>query len=184
MNARRLFQFKTLIYWSTRATGLNIQVIIGIIIRRFMSTFLIVPLRFLKLLFELSYLFRQMCYLIRISTSWFLPGFLCGVEGFRQPVLLAAVLIEPTTVRGVMDHERFANSLALFAKLVGTSLLGGPLLGPSPMCSLYLPGYLLTCQFGSRCDLGHVGSGCFLFVYSKQVGGVTRCDKMIPKMSI
>jgi hypothetical protein len=49
------------------------------------------------------------------------------------------------------------------------------------MCSLSLPGYLLTCQFGSRCNLGHVGSGCFLFVYSTQVGGVTRRDKMVLK---
>jgi len=82
-----------------------------------------------------------------------------------------------------VGHEWFANSLAPFAKLVSTSLLGGPLFGPSPMCSLSLPGYLLTRQFGSCCDLGHVGSGCFLFVYSMQVGGVTRCDKMIPKIS-
>jgi hypothetical protein len=142
-----------------------------------------VLLRFLKLLFELSYLFRQICYLIGIFISWFVPGFLCRVEGFRLPVLLAAVLIEPTTFRGVVGHERFANSVALFAKLVGTSLLGGPIRGPSPMCSLSLPGYSLTCHFGSPCDLGHVGSGRFLFVYSTQVRGVTRCDKMILKMS-
>jgi len=127
-----------------------------------------VPLRFIQLLFELGYLFGQMCYLIGISTSWFVPGFFCGVEGFRQPVLSAAVLIEPTTLCGVVGHERFANSLAPCAKLAGTSLLG----------------YSLTCRFGSRCGLGHVGSGCcFLSVYSTQVGGVTRCDKMILKMS-
>ena len=101
------------------------------------------PLRLLKLLFELSYLFRQIFYLIGISTSWFVPGFLCGVEGFRQPVLLAAVLIEPTTLRGVVGYERFDHSFATFANLVGTSLLGGPLLGPSPICLLSLPGYLL-----------------------------------------
>ena len=141
------------------------------------------PLRFRQLLFELGYLFGQMAYLIGISTSWFVPGFICGVEGFRQPVLSAAVLIEPTTVRGVVGQERFANSLAPCAKLVGTSLLGGPFCGPSPMCLLSLPGYSLTCRFGSRCGLGHVGSGCFLSVYSTQVGGVTRCDKMILKMS-
>jgi len=183
MNAQRLFLFNTLIYWSTHATGPTILVTVGITIRRVLSAFLTALLRFLKLLFELSHLFHQICYLIGISTSWFVPGFLCGVERFRQPVLLAAVLVEPTTLRGVVGHERFAYSLAPFAKLVGTSLLGGPLLGPSPMRSLSLPGYLLTCQFGSRCNLGHVGSGCFLFVYSTQVGGVTRCDKMIPKMS-
>jgi len=126
-----------------------------------------------------------MAYLIGIPTAWFLPGLLCGIKRLSQPVLLllAAVLIEPTTLRGVVGRERFANSLAPFAKLVGTVLLGGPLFGPFPMCSLSLLGYSLTCQFGSRCDLGHAGSGCFLFVHSTQVGGVTRCDKMIPKMS-
>jgi hypothetical protein len=170
-----------LIYWSTRATGPIIQVIIGIIIRQFTSTFLTVPLRFLKLLFELSYLFRQICYLIGISTSWLLPGLLCGVEGFRQPVLLAAVLVEPTSLCGVVGRKRPVNSLVPFAKLVSTALLGGPLLGPSPMCSLSLPGYLLTCHFGGCCNLGLVGSGCFLFVHFTQVGGVTRCDKMILK---
>jgi hypothetical protein len=91
-----------------------------------------VPLRLLKLLFELSYLFRQLCYLIGISTSWVVPGFLCGVEGFRQPVLLAAVLVEPATLRGVVGYERFAHSFATFAKLVDMSLLGGPLSGPPP----------------------------------------------------
>ena len=119
------------------------------------------PLRFLKLLFELSYLFRQICYLIRISTSWFVPGFLCGVEGFRQPVLLAAVLVEPTTLRGVVSRERPVNSLAPFAKLVGTALLGGPLLGPSPMGSLSPPGYLLTCHFGTLAMLARAASCLF-----------------------
>ena len=55
------------------------------------------------------------------------------MEGFRQPVLLAAVLNEPMTIRGVVGHERCANSLAPFAKLVGTSLLGVPFAGP-PLC--------------------------------------------------
>ena len=53
--------------------------------------------------------------------------FICGVEGFRQPVLSAAVLIEPTTLCGGVGHERFANSLA-----VGTVLPGGPFAGPPP----------------------------------------------------
>ena len=86
-----------------------------------------------------------MAYLIGISTSWFLPGFLRGIEGLSQPVLSADVLIEPTTLCGVVGHERFANSLATFAKLVGTALFGGPFRGPSPMCLLSLPGYSLTC---------------------------------------
>jgi len=84
-----------------------------------------------------------MAYLIGIPTARFLPGLLCGIEGLSRPVLLAAVLVEPTTLRGVVSCERPVNSLAPFAKLVGTAFLGGPLLGPSPMCSLSLLGYLL-----------------------------------------
>ena len=103
-----------------------------------------------------------MAYLIGIPASWFLPGLLRGIEGLSQPVLLAAVLVEPTTLRGVVSRVRPVDSLAPFAILVGTALLGGPLLGPSPMRSLSLPGYLLTCQFGSRCNLGLAGSGCFV----------------------
>jgi hypothetical protein len=40
---------------------------------------------------------------------------------------LAAILIEPATLYGVVGCERSVNSLAPFAKLVGTALLGGPL---------------------------------------------------------
>jgi len=145
--------------------------------------FLTALLRFLKPLFELFHLFGQISHLSGISTSWPFPGFLCGVEGLSQPVLLAAVLVEPTTLCGVgvVGCEWSVNSLAPFAKLVGMALLGGPLLGPSPMCSLSLPGYLLTCHFGGCCNPGLVGSGCFLFVHSTKVGGMTRCDKMILK---
>ena len=79
MNARRLIYFKTLIYWSTRATGPTILATVGITVRRVTSTLLAVPLRFLKPLFEkLSHLFGQMAYLIGIPTAWFLPGLLCG----------------------------------------------------------------------------------------------------------
>jgi hypothetical protein len=97
-----------------------------------MSAFPTAFLLFLKPLFELSHLFHQISHLSGLSTSWFLPGLLCGVKGLSQPVLLAAVLVEPTTLRGVVGRERFANSLAPFAKLVGTVLLGGPLFRPSP----------------------------------------------------
>jgi len=107
-----------------------------------------------------------MAYLIGIPTARFLSVLLRGIEGLSWPVLLAAVLVEPTTLRGAVDRERPVNSLAPFAKLVGTALLGGPLLGPSPMHLLSLPGYLLTCQFGSPCDLGLVGSGCFANSFS------------------
>ena len=102
-----------------------------------------------------------MAYLIGIPTSWFLPGLLRGIEGLSKPILLAAVLVEPTTLCGVVSRVRPVNSLAPFAILVGTALLGGPLLGPSPIASLSLPGYLLTSLRGCR-YLCLVGSGCFV----------------------
>jgi hypothetical protein len=123
MNARGLIYFKTLIYWSTRATGPTILATVGITVRRITSTFL-VPLRLLKLLIELSHHFGQMAYLIGIPTAWFLPGLLRGIEGLSQPVLLAVVLVEPTTLRGVVSRERPVDTLAPLAKLVGTALLG------------------------------------------------------------
>jgi hypothetical protein len=46
MNARGLIYFKTLVYWSTRATGPIILATVGIIVRRVTSTFLVL-LRFL-----------------------------------------------------------------------------------------------------------------------------------------
>ena len=125
-------------------------------------------LRFLKPLFELSHLFRQISHLIGISTSWLFPGLLRGVKGLIRPVLLAAVLIEPMTLCGIVGRERPINSLAPFAKLAGTALLGGPLLGPSPMCLLSLPGYLLTCHFAGCCNLGLVGSGSFVCLFGEQ----------------
>ena len=147
MNARGLIYFKTLIYWSTRATGPTSLVTVGITVRRVTSTFLVL-LRFLKLLFELSHLFGQMAYLIGIPTAWFLPGLLRGIEGLSQPVLMAAVLVEPTTTLfGVVSRERSVNSLAPFAKLVGTALLWSPLVGPSPIRSLPLPGYVINSPF-------------------------------------
>jgi hypothetical protein len=174
MNPRGLYYFKTLFYWSTHATGPIILVTVGISVRQVTSMFLTVLLRFLKPLFELSHLFRQISHLSGISTYWFLPGLFCGVEGLSQPVLLAAVLVEPTTLCGVVGCERSVNSLAPFAKLVGTALLGGPLLGPSFMHTLPFSGYVLTCHFGGCCNFGLIGSGCFLFVHFMQVGGVTR----------
>jgi hypothetical protein len=130
--------------------------------------FLTSLLRFLKPLFELSHLFHQISHLSGISASWLFPGLLCGVEGLIWPVLLAAVLIESTTLRGVVGRERPVNSLAPFAKLVGMALLEGPLLGPSPMCSLSLPGYLLACRFAGCCNLGLVGLGCFIRPFGEQ----------------
>ena len=131
--------------------------------------FLTVLLGFLKPLFKLSQFFRQINHLIGISTSWFLPGHLRGIEGLAWPVLLASVLVEPTTLCGVVGRERPVNSLAPFAKLFGTALLRSSPVGPSPMRSLSLPGYLLTCQFGSRCDFCLIGSGSFICTFDKQL---------------
>ena len=131
-------------------------------------------LRFLEPLFELSYLFRQISHLSGISTAWFVPrGSLSGVEGFSQPVLLAAVLIEPSTLVDVVGRERSVNSVAPFAKLVGTALLGVPFLGPSPMLTLPIFGYVATCHFGGCSNLGLSGSG-FLVCSLHAIG---RCDK-------
>ena len=79
MNARGLIYFKTLIYWSTRATGPIILATVGIIVRRVTSMFLVLLRFLLKPLLELSYLFGQMAYLIGILTAWFLPGLLRGI---------------------------------------------------------------------------------------------------------
>ncbi len=133
-----------LIYWATRATGPTILVTVGITIQRVPSAFLVALLRFLKPLFELSYLFRQISHLSGISTAWFLQrGLLRGVEGLSWPVLLAAVLIEPATLYGVVGREQSINSLAPFAKLVGTPFLGVPFSGPPP-CARFP--FLGTCS--------------------------------------
>jgi len=91
-----------------------------------------VLLGFLKPLFELSQFFRQISHLIGISTSWFLPGLLHGIERLAWPVLLASVLVEPTTLCGVVGCEWPVNSLAPFAKLFSTALLRSSPVGPSP----------------------------------------------------
>jgi len=172
MNARGLIYFKTLIYWSTRATGPIILATVGIIVRRVTSTFLVLLRFLLKPLLELSYLFGQMAYLIGIPTAWFLPGLLRGIEGLSQPVLLAAVHIEPTTLRGVVSREWSVNSLAMLAILVGTALLGGSSIGNSLTRALL--GHVLS-RFRGCCGLGHFGLG--FLVCSLHASG--RCDKMI-----
>ena len=93
-----------------------------------------------------------MAYLIGIPTAWFLPGLLRGIEGLSRPVLLAAILVEPTTLCGVVSRERPVNSLAPLAKLVGTALLGGSSIGISLTRALL--GNMLS-RFGGRCSLGH-----------------------------
>jgi len=121
-----------------------------------MSTFLTVLLRFLKPLFELSHLFHQISHLSGTSTTWFLPGLLCGVEGLSRPVLLAAVLVEPTTLGGVVGRERSVNSLAPFAFSGPPPCARFPFLGTcSPAflaaaATLALLGWAASCLFTSR----------------------------------
>ncbi len=74
----------------------------------------------------------------------------------------------PMTLCGVVGREQPVHSLAPLARLVGTFLLGSPLLGPSPMCLLSLPGYMLTCLFDSCCDLGLVDSGSIVCLFGKK----------------
>ena len=128
-------------------------------------------LRFLlKPLLELSYLFGQMAYLIGIPTAWFLPGLLRGIEGLSQPVLLAAVHIESTTLRGVVSREWSVNSLAMLAILVGTTLLGGSSI-ESPSRARFLG----TCSAALEAVLAlAILAQAFSFVHATQVGGVTR----------
>jgi hypothetical protein len=104
--------------------------------------------------------------------AWFLQGLLRGIEGLSQPVLLAAVHIEPTTLRGVVSREWSVNSLAMLAKLSGTALLGGSSIGISLMRALL--GHVLS-RFGGCCSLGNFGSG--FLVCSLHANG--KCDKMI-----
>ena len=128
-------------------------------------------LRFLKFFHELTHLrhfFHQISHLSGISTAWLLSsGLLCGVNRLIRPVLLAAVLDEPTALVGVVGRERPIHSLAPFAILGDTALLMGvPFIGPSPV--RILPGYLLIRQFGGCSNLVLVGSGCFVGLLSEQ----------------
>ena len=137
-------------------------------------------LRFLKLFHELSHLshfFRQISHLRGISTAWFLPcGLLCGVEGLSRLVLLAAVLVEPTTLVGVVSREWPVSGLAPFAILDGTALLGGSFIGCSPMRALL--GHALISQFGGCSNLGLVGLGCFVGLLDDQFLDILRSTRM------
>jgi hypothetical protein len=128
-----------------------------------------VLLRFLKLLFELSHLFGQMAYPIGIPTAWFLPGLLRGIEGLNQPVLLAAVLVEPTTLRDVVSRER-SVALHHLQNLSVRPFLGAPLSEtPSRAC------FLGTCLAALEAVVAlAILARAFSFVHSTQVGVVTR----------
>ena len=67
-----------------------------------------------------------------------------------------------------MSRERPVNSLAPFAILGGMYLLGVPGIGPSPMHTLPLPGYMLTSPLEGGSDLGLVGLGCFVGLLDDQ----------------
>jgi hypothetical protein len=72
------------------------------------------------------------------------------------------------TLVGVVSRERSVNTLAPFAILDGTALLGGPIIRPSPLHALSLPGYVLTSPFEGCSDLGLIGSGCFVGFLNEQ----------------
>jgi hypothetical protein len=63
-------------------------------------------LRLFVLLFEFKQSFRQISHLTGIPAARLLPGLLSGVEGLNQPVLGAAVLLEPTTLCSILGCER------------------------------------------------------------------------------
>ena len=127
-------------------------------------------LRFRKPLFELSHLFGQMAYLIRIPTAWFLPGLLCGIEGLSQLVLLAAVHIEPTTLHGVVSREWSVTVLQCLQYLSVRPFLGAPL-SETPSRARFLG----TCLAALEAVVAlAILARAFSFVHSTQVGGVTR----------
>jgi len=140
MNARGLFWFKTLIYWSTRATGPIILVTVGITIRRVISAFLTSLLRFRKPLFELSHLFRQISHLSGISTSWLFPGLLKGLVGlsFWLPSLLN---LRNSVVLWVVNGP--STALHHLQNLLVRPFLGVPFSGPPPCVRFPLLG---TCS--------------------------------------
>ncbi len=62
-------------------------------------------LRLSVLLFEFKQSFRQISHLTEISTTRLLPGLLYGVEGLKQPVLGAAILLKPRTLCSIVGRE-------------------------------------------------------------------------------
>ena len=67
--------------------------------------FLTVLLRLFKLFFKYKQSFHQISHLIGFSAARLFPGLLNGVEGLSQPVLRAAVLLEPTTLCSIVGRE-------------------------------------------------------------------------------
>ena len=129
-----------------------------------MSTFHSVLLRFLKLLFKLTYFFSLISYLTGNSAACLLPGLLCGIEGLNQPILGAAVLLEPATLCGIMGCKWSLRRLAPLAILDRMTILGGSSIGTSTMRTLL--GHALSCFRGCS-NLGLVGPG-FLIVFLEE----------------
>ena len=112
-----------------------------------------------------------MAYLIGIPTAWFLPGLLCGIKGLSQLVLLAAVHIEPTTLRGVVSREWSVNCLAQCLQYLSVRPFLGAPLSESPSRARFLG----TCLAALEAVVAlAILARAFSFVHSTQVGGATR----------
>ena len=86
---------------------------------------------FLMLLLEPNQFFHQISHLTGFPVTCLLPGLLYGVEGLNQIVLGAAVLLEPTTLRGIVGHEWADCCLAPLAIFSSMAFLGGSSIGTS-----------------------------------------------------
>jgi hypothetical protein len=129
--------------------------------------FLTAFVRFLVLLHELNQSFHQISHLTRFPTACLLPGLLCGVEGLNQPVLGAAILLEPTTLLGIMGREWSVSCLAPLAIFSSTAFLGGSSIEASSICPF--PGHMELSR-GCSC-LGLAGLGFLVVSLDQRVSG-------------
>jgi len=118
--------------------------------------FLTVLSHFLLLLFELRKPFRQICYLIGVSGTRFLPGVLSGLEGLSRLVLLTTVFREPARLASIMGREWSINSHAPFAILIWSFFLTGSSFG---IFAAVLLGHAWLIRFGGCSCPSLIGSG-------------------------
>jgi hypothetical protein len=91
---------------------------------RFLEDFLDLDFLSFFLIFELLKFLGQISHLSRVTTTLF-PGLLCGIEGLMRLAYLFAVLVEPTTIAGIMGLIEPIHHLAMLAVLGSACLLGG-----------------------------------------------------------
>jgi hypothetical protein len=127
---------------------------------------LTVLLSLFKLLFKLSHFLSCINHLTGISATRLFPGLLCGVEGLNRLVLCRAVLLEPTTLDGIVGGIGPIYHLAPLAILGRTALFWGSSIGPSPMRALL--GHTLS-HLGGCCSLSIVGSGFLIVLLNKEL---------------